>query len=190
MTPTHPPVDGVSPLQPGHRSSLLSLLLDLPGDDGDVAHPLALRRPDPTATPGQRRPLSSSSFCPPRSPTASALPLPSPESQVQPVVFVLQQLFDGKHGRTQHVHLSQHAGFKGITSNPYGANSKTKGGDGGRLGCLVYRSLCAVLHVIDGQLDLSLLSDHGVLKEGHAAQVDGVTGALRTQRVGVGVGGF
>lgn len=69
-----------------------------------------------------------------------------------------------------------------------GQTQRQRGGGGGRLGCLVYRSLCAVLHVIDGQLDLSLLSDHGVLKEGHAAQVDGVTGALRTQRVGVGVG--
>lgn len=44
----------------------------------------------------------------------------------------------------------------------------------------VYRPLCAVLHIIDRQLDLSLLSDHGVLKERHAAQIDRVTGALRT----------
>lgn len=30
-----------------------------------------------------------------------------PESQVQSVVFVLQQLFHRKHGRAKHVHLSR-----------------------------------------------------------------------------------
>lgn len=45
----------------------------------------------------------------------------------------------------------------------------------------VYRSLRAVLYIIDRQLDLSLLSDQRVLKEGYTAQEDGVAGALKTE---------
>lgn len=45
----------------------------------------------------------------------------------------------------------------------------------------VYRSLRAVLHIIDRELDLSLLSDQRVLKEGYTAQEDGVAGALKTE---------
>lgn len=40
------------------------------------------------------------------------------------------------------------------------------------------RALRAILYIVDRKLDLSLLSDHGVLKEGDAAQVDGITGGL------------
>lgn len=46
---------------------------------------------------------------------------------------------------------------------------------------LDYRALRAVLHIIDRKLDLSLLSDHRVLKERDATQEDGVIGALRTE---------
>ncbi len=45
-----------------------------------------------------------------------------------------------------------------------------------------HRALRAVLHIIDRELDLSLLSDQRVLKERHAAEEDRVTGALRTER--------
>jgi len=44
-----------------------------------------------------------------------------------------------------------------------------------------YRALGAVLHVVDRELDLRLLSDQRVLKERHAAQEDWVTGALNTE---------
>lgn len=47
-----------------------------------------------------------------------------------------------------------------------------------------HRALRAVLHVVHGQLDLRLLTEVGVLEEGHTAQEVGVTSALRkeTQR--------
>lgn len=41
-----------------------------------------------------------------------------------------------------------------------------------------YRALRAVLDIVDGQFDLRLLVDVGVLEEGDAAEEDGVTGAL------------
>lgn len=44
-----------------------------------------------------------------------------------------------------------------------------------------YRALRAVLYIIDRKLDLSLLSDQRVLKEGYTAQEDRVTGALKTE---------
>lgn len=69
-------------------------------------------------------------------------------------------------------HMKEHTGFKGIV-NP--------GGEDNVFWVGVYRALCAVFHIIDRQLDLSLLSDHRVLKERHAAQVDWVTGALQTK---------
>ena len=43
-----------------------------------------------------------------------------------------------------------------------------------------YRALRAVLDIVDGQFDLRLLVDVGVLEEGDAAEEDGVTGALWT----------
>ena len=45
-----------------------------------------------------------------------------------------------------------------------------------------HRALCAILHIIDGELDLSLLVDQRVLKECYTAQEDGVTGPLQTER--------
>lgn len=45
-----------------------------------------------------------------------------------------------------------------------------------------YESYCAlgtVLHIVDRKLDLSLLSDHRVLKECYTAQEDRVTGPLQ-----------
>lgn len=75
-------------------------------------------------------------------------------------------------------HMKEHTGFKGIIVNPGG---ELKDGGGQCFLGRVYRALRAVFHIIDRQLDLSLLSDHRVLKEGHAAQVDRVTGALQTK---------
>lgn len=46
-----------------------------------------------------------------------------------------------------------------------------------------YRALRAVLHIVDGQLQLCQLVDVGVLEEGDAAEKDGVTGALWTEEV-------
>lgn len=74
-------------------------------------------------------------------------------------------------------HMKEHTGFKGIIVNPGGELKDS--GEQCFLG-RVYRALRAVFHIIDRQLDLSLLSDHRVLKERHAAQVDRVTGALQT----------
>lgn len=47
-----------------------------------------------------------------------------------------------------------------------------------------HRALGAVLHIVDRELDLSLLSDQRVLKERYAAQEDRVTGTLekKTER--------
>lgn len=47
-----------------------------------------------------------------------------------------------------------------------------------------YRALRAVLHIVDGKLDLSLLSDQRVLKERYAAQEDRVAGALKMRERG------
>lgn len=41
-----------------------------------------------------------------------------------------------------------------------------------------YCALWAIFYIVDRKLDLSLLSDHRVLKERDAAQVDGITGGL------------
>lgn len=73
-----------------------------------------------------------------------------------------------------------------MMSNPDGGQLEDS--KGGKTHSGFYRPLCAVFHIIDGQLDLSLLSDHGVLKERHAAQVDRVAGALEDRRT-TGVGG-
>lgn len=43
-----------------------------------------------------------------------------------------------------------------------------------------YRALCAVLYIIDRELDLSLLGDERVLKKCYAAQEDRITSALQT----------
>ena len=57
------------------------------------------------------------------------------------------------------------------------------GGFGRKCICVtVYRALCAVLHIVDRQFDLSLLRDQRVLEERHAAQEDWVTGGLQTER--------
>lgn len=53
----------------------------------------------------------------------------------------------------------------------------------------LYRSLRAVLYIIDRELDLSLLGDQRVLKEGDTAQEDGVAGALKTETHRQTVGG-
>lgn len=50
--------------------------------------------------------------------------------------------------------------------------------------CDSHRALRPVLHIVNRQLDLRLLTEVGVLEEGDTAQEVGITGALRdkTQR--------
>lgn len=50
-----------------------------------------------------------------------------------------------------------------------------------------YRAQRAVLHVVHRQLHLRVLADAGVLEKGHAAEVGGVTAALRTNQNTAGV---
>lgn len=108
---THPAINCVWTCQ---RSSLVSPLLYLPCNDGNVTHPLALCWPEPVKMPTNRCqttfPVIPNKFCANVMlwDYTSALYLylsHIPQSEVQPVVFVLKQLFHCKHSRTEQVHL-------------------------------------------------------------------------------------
>lgn len=107
---THPPINGVSSLQSGNWCSLFTLFLHLPGDDSDVSHSLVLSWPVP-----QWHHVNERSQAPDVHVVTTVFVF-LPERQVQPVVFVLQQLFHRKHGGSEHVHLKKETprGFRGL----------------------------------------------------------------------------